>query len=112
MPVHQFFDELDALELEDLNILVLPPVERHSNRPRASEDFRVLDGGPIVDTIGANECESLHDVERLAVEIAGAIKPRLTVEARHVDDEGVTLPAPYRLPHPGVHRRRLRLPHL
>ena len=41
-----------------------------------------------------------------------SIEPRLIVEARHVDDERVTLPAANRLAHPRVDRRRLRFAHL
>src|ERR1700752_2878191 len=100
MPVHHFLDELHALELQKLSVLVVPSIERHSNRPRPCENLRILDRGPVIDAIRPGRRKSLHDMERFAVKIACPIEPRLVVEARHVDDERVTLPAANRLSHP------------
>src|SRR2546425_4369465 len=93
-PVHQFLDELDALELEKLCALVLPAIERHPNLPRPRKHLRVLDRDLVVEHVRAHGREPLDDVQRLAVEVARAVEPCLVVEPRHVDDERVPFPAP------------------
>src|SRR4026208_54305 len=90
--VHQFLDELDALELEQLCALFLPAIERHLDLQRPREHLRVLDSGLIVEHIRTHRRESLDDVQRLAVKITRAVEPCLVVQARDVDDQRVPFP--------------------
>ena len=56
--------------------------------------------------IGALRRVALDDLQLVAVMIAGAIEPRLIVEAGDGDDERVAFPHADRLPHPRIDRRR------
>src|SRR5713101_6166597 len=40
--IQQFFDKLYALEIQELRVLFLAPVERHAHLPRAREDVRIF----------------------------------------------------------------------
>jgi hypothetical protein len=40
--VHQFFDELYALEIEQLRVLFLAPVEWHTDLPGSGKDDRIF----------------------------------------------------------------------
>src|SRR5262245_24071231 len=86
-PVQQLLGERHALELEELNLLFHPSIEREADLPRPREHLRILDGGFVHQVIRADGRVALDDVERVAVKIPGAIEPRLAAQAGHVDDE-------------------------
>ena len=79
--VHQLFDELDALEFHQLRVAVVPSIERQLNLPGARKHLGILDRDLVVDHVRTDRREPLHEAERLAVEIAGAVEPGLIVEA-------------------------------
>ena len=64
MPIHELFRELDALELQDLNVLFQPPIERHADLPGPRKYFRVLDGGFIGECIRAARGVALDHTQR------------------------------------------------
>src|SRR5262249_3453684 len=102
LPIEQFFDELHALEIQELRIFFLAPVERHADLPRAGEDDRVFNGRLKGHDIGAGARIALYHVQLVAMEISGAVKPCLIVQIGHVDYQSVTLPASHGLAHPRV----------
>ena len=102
--VQQFFDKLHALEIQELRVLFLAPVERHAHLPRAREDVRIFDSCFVRDHIRAGARVALHHVQLVAMEISGAIKPCLIVQVGYVDHQGVALPASDGLAHPRVCR--------
>ena len=59
-----------------------------------------------LDMVGAGERVALGDLHHLAVMVAGAVEPRLVVEAARDDHEGVAVPAAHRLAHPRIDLRR------
>ncbi len=105
VPVHELFREVDAREVEQLDLRLEPAIDRHRDRPRAREHFRVLDRRLVAQRIRRDRREALDDVQGIAVEIPRAVEPRLVVEMRHVDHERVSVPAPDRVAHPRVVRR-------
>ena len=64
-----------ALVFEQLAVSFLTPVERHAHLPRPREHLRVLDRDFVEHVIGAGRRIAFDDVQRLAVEIPGAIEP-------------------------------------
>ena len=62
--------------------------------------FGILDRGLVLDVIAVGRRVALDDVQRVAVEVAGAIEPGLIVEVDHVDDQRVAFPAAARIAHP------------
>src|SRR5258708_180015 len=63
--VHQFFNKLHALEIQEPGVLLLPAVERHTDLPRPREDLGILDGRLISDHIRALPSVALHHVQRV-----------------------------------------------
>ena len=92
--------EAVALVIEELEVLLLVAVENHPHRPRPGEHFRVLDRDGVVDVIGIGQRVALDDVQRVAVEVAGAIEPGPVVELDQVDDERVSFPMAARVAQP------------
>src|SRR2546428_2736923 len=43
LAVQQFFHELHALEIHELRVLLLPPVQRHGDLPGSRENVAILD---------------------------------------------------------------------
>jgi len=60
MTVKHLFGELDALELEQLEVLLHVLVERHLNLPGLREQLGVLDGRFVVDVVGVGQRETLE----------------------------------------------------
>src|SRR3954470_8677894 len=106
LAVHQFLDEFDALEVEQLRVLLDAAVERHADLPRPRESLRILDRRFVGNDVRAGAREPLDDVQLIAVEIAGAIEPGLIVEALGIDDEALAFPLADRLSHPRIDRWR------
>src|SRR3989442_1136693 len=104
LTVQQLLDELHALEIHELRVLLQTPVEGHADLPRAREDFGVFDRGLVREDVGARAPVAFNDMQRVAVEVTGSVEPALIVEARHVDDQRVSFPVADRLAHPRVYR--------
>ncbi len=85
------------------------PVQRHAHFPGPRKYFRIFDRGLILEDIRADGGVALDHVQRLAMEIAGTIKPGLIVKARHIDHQRVALPMAVRRSHPAIHRSFPRL---
>src|SRR5689334_14354182 len=106
LAVHQLFNELDAVEFDELRVLFTTSIEGHADLPGAREDIRILNGGFIPNDIRAGPRVALDDMQRVAVEVPRTVEPRLVVESLCVDDERLAFPAANRLPHPRVELRR------
>ncbi len=105
MPVDLLFRVRLALELEQAEVLVDDPIERHANRPRPREHGRVVDRRLVLQVIRREQPVALRDARAAARIVAGAIEPGETVQARDVDDERVAVPAAVRPAHPAIERR-------
>src|SRR6266487_2315744 len=77
LSVHQLFDELHALEVHQLRVLLDTTIERHAHLPRAREDLGIVDGRFVHHHIRARARVTLHHVQLLAVEVARASEPGL-----------------------------------
>src|SRR4029077_14835486 len=80
LAIQQFVDKLLALEIQQLRVLFLAPVERHAHLPRGREDIRIFDRCFVRDNIRAGACVALHHVQLVAMEISGTVKPCLIVQ--------------------------------
>src|SRR4029077_1866331 len=85
-----------------LRILSEVAIKRHSHLPGPRKDFWVLDCGFVIEGVRADGCVAFNYMQRVTMEIAGPIKPRLVVKARHVDDQRIALPMANRPPHPCI----------
>ena len=103
MTIQQLFGELHALVFQDPCILLDATIQGHADLPRPREHLRILNRGFVIERVRAAGRVALHDVQRVAMEVAGAVEPRLIVhETGHVDHERFALPAPVRPPHPTI----------
>src|SRR6202140_312483 len=92
MAVQHLFGELDALELEQLCVLLDAYVQRHADLPRPRKHLVVLDRGLVIDVVRAGHRETLDDVGVVGRVVADPVEPRMAVQALHVHDEGITFP--------------------
>src|SRR6476659_519926 len=106
LPVQQLLHELDALVFEDRRVLFEAAIQRHADLPGSGKDFRVFDRRLVHQVRAVDGRVTFDHVKRLAVEISGAVEPRLIVEAGDVDDQRVTLPVPARPSHPRIRGAR------
>src|SRR5437016_4386907 len=72
--VKSFFHHFNTSEIHKLRIRFEPAVERHADLPGPREYLRVLDGRFVTDDVGSLWGVSLDHMQRIAVEIAGAIE--------------------------------------
>src|SRR5204863_6429306 len=98
------FDKLHALVLDELRVFLEAAINRKADLPRPRVELWIFDRRFVADRVWTDQCVALDDVQLLGLIIAGAIEPRLSVEARHVDDQRVALPLAARPSHPGVDR--------
>ena len=70
MTIDNIFREFDALEFQDLCILLDPAIQRHADLPRPREYIRVFDSGFVVQMIRPHRRDSFHIVLFIAVEIS------------------------------------------
>src|SRR5262245_29062307 len=96
----------NTLILEQFRVRFLAAVQKHAHLPRTCEHVRILDGDFVFDVSGPCRREPFDHVQRLAVEIACPIEPRLIAEMHDIDDERVALPAAARVAHPELERPR------
>src|SRR5579884_404649 len=69
--------------------------ERHADLPWARKHLGIFDGGFVQDDVRAARGVTLDDVKSIAVEVAGAIEPRLVIENGHIHNQRVALPVPH-----------------
>src|SRR5712691_10472930 len=100
----ELFHEFGAPVLEQLHALLHPAIERHGNLPGPRKGFRVFDRGFVTDDVRRHQRETLHDVQRLTVEVPGPVEPRLVVEMPRIHHECVALPSSEGVAHPCVVR--------
>ncbi len=67
--------------------------------------FGIFDRHFVPNDVRRHQREALDQVQRVAVEIPGAVEPAPVVEIRHVDDQRVSVPASDGVAHPGIVRR-------
>src|ERR1700737_2474635 len=75
--IQHFLDKLHTLEIQDLGVLFLAPVQRHADFPGARKDARVFDRCLVRNHIRAGARIPLHYVQLVAVKISGTIEPGL-----------------------------------
>src|SRR5262245_37563097 len=83
------------------------PLER--NTPWLCVRLGIVDRDLHVHSSDVHAPEALDNVQRFAVRMTGIVQPRLFMNARRVDDEGVALPAADRIAEPrwlGILRQR------
>src|SRR5262245_11469774 len=100
VPIHELLNELHALEFQDLRVLLQPTIKRHTELPGPREHLRVLNGGFVGERVETERRVTLDQMQGIAVEVPGPVKPGLVVQAGHVDDQSVPLPATDRMSHP------------
>src|ERR1700682_2366918 len=61
LPVQQFLDELDALELHQTRVPLDAPIQRHGDLPRPSEGIRVRDRRLVHEVIWRDTRVALGD---------------------------------------------------
>src|SRR5262249_26885674 len=75
--VQKLFAERDAFEFGQLGVRLDVAVERQTDFPGSREDLRVLDGRLVLQVIRCHRGVALHHVQRIAVEIARPVEPRM-----------------------------------
>src|ERR1700676_1451622 len=98
--IQQLLGKLDADVFQELRILVHPAIQRHGDLPWPREDLGVLDRGFVRQMVGPRGRITFGHVQRVAVKVSGPVEPGVFVEARDVDDEGLSIPAASRPPPP------------
>ena len=78
--------------VQDLHVGFEAAIERHRDRPGPRKDVRVLDRDFILDGVLVDQRKAFDQTQRVTVEVAGAIKPRPTVEIPDLDNQRVSLP--------------------
>src|ERR1700680_2307049 len=73
LPVQQFLDELDALELHQPRVSLDAPIQRHADLPRPSEGVRVPDRRLVDEMIWRDTRVALGDLHLRAGEVARPI---------------------------------------
>src|SRR5436190_14152184 len=92
LSIHQFFNELDALEIHELRVLLLPSVKRHGHLPGPRKDFRIFDNGFVSDPVRTRSCIALDNMQLITVKISGTIEPRLVIESLYINHESFAFP--------------------
>src|SRR5262245_9708252 len=72
--------EFEALVRQHLRVFVQPAIQREADLPRRGEYVGILDRGLVSDVIGTDRGIALHHVQRVAVEVACTVEPRLAIE--------------------------------
>src|ERR1700682_4845843 len=90
--IQQFLDKFHALEIQNLHVLFLAPVQRHADFPGAREYLRVFDRRLERNYIGTDTGVPLHHVQLVAVKISGTVKPRFIDHVGDIDHQGFALP--------------------
>src|SRR5262249_18013930 len=74
LAVQQLFDELDALEVHQLRVLLEATIERHRDLPLPGKDLWVFDRRLVADHIRRGPRIAFDDMELVTVEVAGTIE--------------------------------------
>src|SRR5437667_6908478 len=75
LAVHQLFDELHALELDQLRVLFRASIERHADLPWPRKNARILDCGFVADDVGTRPRIALDHMQRVGMEVPRAVEP-------------------------------------
>jgi hypothetical protein len=89
--------ESKTLILEDLEIPFQMAIEEHIHLPGPCKDFRILDGDRIIDVAGIDGSIAFDHMQRIAMEVARAVKPGAVIEINEVYHERFTLPVAARV---------------
>src|SRR5579872_5787229 len=100
MSIDHLLGELDALELEQLRILLDVAIERHAHLPGSSKNLRILDGRLVKQSIRTACGVAFDHVQRITVEISCPVEPGVFVEAGHVHYQRLAFPTGHRPSHP------------
>src|SRR5436190_5964860 len=91
--VEQLLREFNAPVLEQLDVRLLPAIERHADRPGPGKRLRILEPRLVIDVVPAGrQGVALAHRQGIAVVIAGSVEPGQIVEAVHLDDKRVAVP--------------------
>src|SRR5215510_8595275 len=93
MTVDHVLREFDALVFQDLRILFHAAVERHADLPGPRKYVRIFYRGFVEQMIRSGRGDAFDNVQLIAMEIPGPVKPAQVVKIRGVDDERFTFPA-------------------
>src|SRR4051812_25931711 len=70
--VHEFFHEVDALELLQPSVRAYAPVKRHAHFPRPGKHFGIVDRGFVAHVVRPAARITLHDAQPVGMKIPGA----------------------------------------
>src|SRR5579863_1473608 len=77
-------------------------IKRHSHFPRPRKYFRVLDGGFVIDGVGARGSVAFDYMQGVTMEVPRPVEPCLIVKTSDVDNERIALPMADRPAHPRI----------
>src|SRR5215831_19033946 len=100
MTVYELFAKFYAFEFQRLNVLFDATVQRHLDLPWTREYFGILDRRFVHQVIRRERRVPLYHMQRVAVEVAGAVEPSFIVLGGHIDDERIAVPASNGPAHP------------
>src|SRR5262245_28490147 len=92
MTVDTLLDVRDAVERDELRVLLHAAINRQADLPGPREHVRVFNRRVVLEMLRARRGDALDHMQRVAVEVAGAVEPREIVEASGVDDQRLALP--------------------
>ena len=83
-------------------------MHQHVDFPGPAVSLRVIDGGFVVDGVGAEARVALDDVQLIAVRVARRIEPGFIVEVGDIDHQGIALPMAHGIAHGEVDAVQMR----
>src|SRR5262245_58977520 len=92
VPENRFLGHFLAPEFHQLCVWLNAAVDWHADLPRPREHLRVVECRFVPERVATDRRISFDDTERIAVEIADAIEPRLRGEARDVHNQRIAIP--------------------
>src|SRR5688572_32380163 len=106
MAVDQLFGVLHTLKLQLRRIPLQSAIKRKTYLPGFRKRLWVLDCRFVINNIRISQCKPLCDLQGIAMEVAGSIKPCLLIITRDLHDESVSFPATVGPTHPRGDRSR------
>src|ERR1700723_2594665 len=91
-----------AFVVQQLETLLLVPIENQVHLPWPGEDLWILDRRFVVDMVCIRKRVPLNDMQFITMKIAGMVEPCLIVEVGHIDDQGVAFPLSPRIAQPPI----------
>src|SRR5437899_12904930 len=93
MSIDELFRELHALEFQGLNVRLHTSIQRHADLPGSREHLRVLDRGLVHQMVWRQGRVTLHDMQRVAMEISGLVETGFIVYSGDVNYQRVSVPS-------------------